>query len=513
MVLAVAMVSVWFVAPAGASVGSAALPSGCSEAAGTVTCSFTSQGETGFVVPQGVGSVTASVVGAQGGADYAADVPGGLGAQASGVIAVTSGETLYAEVDVLGGANGVDDSGIAYGGPGGGESDVRTCSASATCATGTTLSSRLLVAGGGGGTGTAGAVGGNAGTTGTAGNGVTFPSFPGSCAGGGGTGASTSAAGSGGAGGAGGSDGADGDPAGGAGGAGGNSNVRNGGLGGGGGGGWFGGGGGGGCGFNNVSDAVGGGGGGGSSYAAPVVSSATFSQAVGGEPASVSISYTAPPVTVTNPGNQTTTAGTPVSLQVTASDSVAGQTLTYSATGLPDGLSINPGTGLITGTPTTAGTSNVTVTATDTTGASSSATFTWTVNPRPAASLSITNSGSPNPVVSGHQLTYTITATNTGGQDATDTTVTDALPATVHFDSSSSSQGTCTRTTTNDPKPKSGAVSCALGTLAAGSSATITIVVTPTTPGTISAVANVAAPDVTANGNETATATDTVLGT
>jgi hypothetical protein len=36
---------------------------------------------------------------------------------------------------------------------------------------------------------------------------------------------------------------------------------------------------------------------------------------------------------------------------------------------------------LISGTPTTAGSSSVTVTATDTTGASGSASFTWTVNP------------------------------------------------------------------------------------------------------------------------------------
>jgi hypothetical protein len=85
-------------------------------------------------------------------------------------------------------------------------------------------------------------------------------------------------------------------------------------------------------------------------------------------------------VTVTSPGNQTTTAGTAVSVQVKASDSASGQTLTYTANGLPAGLSINSSSGLITGTPTTAGTSSVTVTATDTTGASGSATFTWTVN-------------------------------------------------------------------------------------------------------------------------------------
>jgi hypothetical protein len=84
-------------------------------------------------------------------------------------------------------------------------------------------------------------------------------------------------------------------------------------------------------------------------------------------------------VTVTSPGNQSSTAGTAASLQIPASDSASGQTLSYSAAGLPAGLSINSSSGLISGTPTTAGTSSVTVTAKDTTGASGSASFSWTV--------------------------------------------------------------------------------------------------------------------------------------
>jgi hypothetical protein len=85
-------------------------------------------------------------------------------------------------------------------------------------------------------------------------------------------------------------------------------------------------------------------------------------------------------VTVTNPGAQTATVGTPKSLQITATDSQAGQTLTYSATGLPAGLTINAATGLISGTPTTAQSTTSTVTATDTTGASGSTSFAWTVS-------------------------------------------------------------------------------------------------------------------------------------
>jgi subtilase family serine protease len=93
-----------------------------------------------------------------------------------------------------------------------------------------------------------------------------------------------------------------------------------------------------------------------------------------------STSATGNTVTVTNPGSQTGTVGTAASLQIQATDSASGQTLTYSATGLPAGLSINSSTGLITGTPTTAGSNSVSVTVEDTTGATGTANFTWTIN-------------------------------------------------------------------------------------------------------------------------------------
>jgi len=84
-------------------------------------------------------------------------------------------------------------------------------------------------------------------------------------------------------------------------------------------------------------------------------------------------------VSVTNPGSQSSTVNTAIStLQISATDS-SGKSLTYSATGLPAGLSISS-SGAITGTPTATGTSNVTVTASSGT-ASGSTTFSWTVNP------------------------------------------------------------------------------------------------------------------------------------
>jgi hypothetical protein len=83
-------------------------------------------------------------------------------------------------------------------------------------------------------------------------------------------------------------------------------------------------------------------------------------------------------VTVTNPGSQTGTVGTAVSLQLSASGGTA--PYTWTATALPAGLSISS-TGLISGTPTTAGSSNVTATAKDSANATGSAQFSWTINP------------------------------------------------------------------------------------------------------------------------------------
>jgi Carbohydrate binding module (family 6)/Putative Ig domain len=125
-------------------------------------------------------------------------------------------------------------------------------------------------------------------------------------------------------------------------------------------------------------------------------------------------------ITVTNPGSQTGTVGTAASLQLHASDSAPGQTLTYSATGLPAGLSVNSSTGLISGTPTTAGTSNVTVKATDGTGASGTAAFSWTIS----------SSGGG------------------GGKQCTTTATSD-----ISADCYSASQGTISITSTTDADP------------------------------------------------------------
>jgi Zn-dependent metalloprotease len=85
-------------------------------------------------------------------------------------------------------------------------------------------------------------------------------------------------------------------------------------------------------------------------------------------------------VTVTNPGNKSGTVGTAIS-SFTLSASGGTAPYTWSATGLPPGITIGSSTGTVSGTPTTAGTYNVTATATGSGGSGSGSTsFTFTIS-------------------------------------------------------------------------------------------------------------------------------------
>ena len=108
----------------------------------------------------------------------------------------------------------------------------------------------------------------------------------------------------------------------------------------------------------------------------------TVSATAGGVTVTQTLTWTVASVVVTAPADQTSAEGDAVSLQLSAQ--TAGGTLTYNASGLPDGLSINPSTGLISGTVAPGAAANgpfsVTVVAGNGT-ASASQTFTWTINP------------------------------------------------------------------------------------------------------------------------------------
>lgn len=250
-------------------------------------------GEQTFTVPAGIKSIHVVAIGAKGGkgSDSGSSIggSGGLGGRLEADLAVSPGQLLFVEVGgpgsnaplTAGGFNGGGDSVIFFslaGGGGGGATDLRSCSVLAMSCSGASdsLSSRLIVAGGGGGggalgqltTGTGGG-GGNAGQDGQAGAGS--PTMAGE-----GGNAGTQAGG--GAGGLGHSGGSNGTP--GSFGKGGNGTATSGAEpGGGGGGGYFGGGGGG-----TGNGAGGGGGGGGSSFASTAASNVSIATDSSGIP-------------------------------------------------------------------------------------------------------------------------------------------------------------------------------------------------------------------------------------
>jgi uncharacterized repeat protein (TIGR01451 family) len=78
--------------------------------------------------------------------------------------------------------------------------------------------------------------------------------------------------------------------------------------------------------------------------------------------------------------------------------------------------------------------------------------------------------------MTGQNLTYTILISNAGPADAAAVTVADPLPPGTLFVSCSATQGTCG----GPPAGTNGTVNATLGTIASGSSATLSIIVNVT---------------------------------
>ncbi len=127
----------------------------------------------------------------------------------------------------------------------------------------------------------------------------------------------------------------------------------------------------------------------------------------------------------------------------------------------------------------------------------------------PAADLAVTLTDSPDPVIVRGTLTYTATVTNNGPSTASWVRLTDTLPDDIVFVSATASQGPCHD---HEVVPVTGSVTCLVGELANGASATVTITVTPTKTGSISdtaaASANEGDPNPADNSATEATAVD-----
>jgi large repetitive protein len=110
-----------------------------------------------------------------------------------------------------------------------------------------------------------------------------------------------------------------------------------------------------------------------------------------------------------------------------------------------------------------------------------------------AVDLEVSITDAPDPVDVGSNVTYTVTVHNGGTLAATSVEVTDDPPAGATFVSASASQGSCTGT---DP------VVCELGTIAAGDSATVTVVVRPLRTGTITNEASATSAEDDSDGSD-----------
>lgn len=107
------------------------------------------------------------------------------------------------------------------------------------------------------------------------------------------------------------------------------------------------------------------------------------------------------------------------------------------------------------------------------------------------ADLEVSKSVDNGEVPEGDAVTFTITVTNLGPNEASNVTLTDTLPPGLGFISAAPSQGTCVE--------GGGVLTCDLGTISSGGSVNITVLVSADQEGNFTNTATVSYPDVDTN--------------
>ncbi len=226
---------------------------------------------------------------------------------------------------------------------------------------------------------------------------------------------------------------------------------------------------------------------------APILADLAVAQTASPNPAVVgqSLTYT---VTVTNHGpsdasgvtvTDTLPAGVSASTQLASQGTatVSGGTINWAVGTVSNGASA---TLSITWIPLAAATLTNTATVqgavVDGNSANNSSSLAVPVNP-PAADLGLSQVAAPAVGTVGQPVTYTLTVTNHGPNDAPGVTVADTLPSASSNVASAASQGTASLS--------GGSLAWNVGTLASGASATLTVTVTPTAAGTLTNQATV----------------------
>lgn len=152
------------------------------------------------------------------------------------------------------------------------------------------------------------------------------------------------------------------------------------------------------------------------------VASATYRDAANNSYSATSntVVVVTPPV-ISSALTATGDVGVAFSYQITATNSPT----SFGATGLPTGLTMNA-SGLITGTPTASGTTNVTISATN---AAGTGTATLALTVRGSAVITLTKTASPMVAAVGATVTFSIQYQNTGAGAASNVVITDVIPA------------------------------------------------------------------------------------